>query len=175
MFKRLILLLLLNALSSHAWSSSFSHQYVQLNVLTNPSGLGGELSMKIHENARLIAGGESNFDNSWNLGGGAGFFAPASRTIDIKGDIIVRSQKNERYDNTLGKIGVELNLGARAWVAPQFEMATDVGRFMRDGKDYTILKIIGRYHPTPLLSLQGEWRVKGEEDGQFVLGVRFPF
>ncbi|WP_087020110.1 hypothetical protein [Thaumasiovibrio subtropicus] len=158
-----------------SWASAFSHQFVQVNILTNPSGLGGQLSMTIHESARLIVEGESNFDDAWNFGGGAGFFAPVNSVLDIKGDIIARSQKNDRYDNTIGKFGVELNLGFRAWVAPQVEFAADVGRFMRDGKDYTIVNLIGRYHPTDLVSVNAEWRMKGENDGQFVLGVRFPF
>ncbi|OOF25600.1 hypothetical protein BZJ19_08150 [Salinivibrio proteolyticus] len=159
----------------NAHATNFNYNHIQINVLANPSGLGGLARFAFMEGAHFVAKGDTQFEGDWYTSAGAGFHAPVNEFVDLYGEIEaawLRRPEDDKHDT--GDIATVIGGGARAWIAPPFEATMYVGSIIFDKDDSeSIVELGGRFHSTEALSLGATWRANGLEENRLIFSVRY--
>ncbi|MEZ9854977.1 hypothetical protein AB4347_13140 [Vibrio breoganii] len=158
--------------NSPAVMSNFNYDYFEARIGMAPLTFGAGFSKAIHPNAHFVATIDSEFESDYNLRTGLGFHAPVTDWADITGQMLLRVVDNNKFDNDLG---MEVNLGWRQWLGPQFELGGNVGYVTIDSNDDWIGSVYGRFHATELFSLGLEGKINDFYGDQFMLTTRFVF
>ncbi|WP_261815385.1 hypothetical protein [Vibrio gallicus] len=152
--------------------SNFNYDYFEARIGMAPLTFGAGFNKSIHPNAHFVATADSEFDSDFLLRTGLGFHAPVTNWADITGQMLARVADNRRMDT---KVGMEVNLGWRQWLGPQFEVGGDVGYVTMDGRDDWIGSAYGRFHATELFSIGLAGKLNDFYGDQFMLTTRFLF
>ncbi|OAN13678.1 hypothetical protein A3K86_13970 [Photobacterium jeanii] len=155
--------------------SNFSYDYAEARIGISPLTYGGGFSRSIHPNAHITGSIDTRFKSDWDANFGIGFHAPVNNWADITGEIKALSVKNDRYNSSGGKFGVEVNLGVRQWLGPQLEVGGKIGHTTIDRDDKVIGSIMGRFHATELFSIGVEGKFNGLYGDQAIITTRFKF
>jgi hypothetical protein len=171
-------ILLASVSGAHANSSTmsnFSYDYAEARIGISPLTYGAGFSRSIHPNAHIIGSIDTEFDNDWNLAAGVGFHAPINNWADVTGELKLRNVKNEKYNSSAGKTGMEVNIGVRQWLGPQLEVGGLIGHTSIDDENNVIGSVYGRFHATELFSLGAEGRFNDTYGDYVMLTTRFKF
>lgn len=158
-----------------AQATNFDYNHIQVNVLGNPSGLGGVARFAFTEGAHFVVKGNTQFEGDWYTSGGVGFHAPVNEFVDMYGELEGAWLKRPEYDKRdAGDLATVIGGGMRAWIAPPFEANLYVGSIIFDQDDSTsLVEIGGRFHSTEALSLGATWRANGLEQNRLIFSVRY--
>jgi hypothetical protein len=158
--------------NSPAVMSNFNYDYFDARIGMSPLTYGVGISKSIHPNAHLVGTVDSKFESDYILRTGLGFHAPVTNWADITGEMLVRFvDKRHRSSD----VGMEVNLGWRQWLGPQFEVGGNLGYVTDDHDDDWIGSVYGRFHATELFSVGLEGKINDFYDDQFMLTARFVF
>lgn len=160
-----------------ATMSNFNYDYVDARIGISPLTFGVGVSKSIHPNAHAILALDTEFESDYDLSGGLGFHAPMTNWADLTGEMLFKLVDDDsgKYDNDPG---VEINMGARQWLGPQFEIAGKVGYYKinndRDTDDlYGVIS--GRFHATELFSIGIEGKLNYIYGDQLMITTRFNY
>ncbi|OOE69139.1 hypothetical protein BZG19_08230 [Salinivibrio kushneri] len=156
-------------------ATNFDYNHIQVNVLANPSGIGGLGRFAFTEGAHFVAKGNTQFEGDWYTSGGVGFHAPINQFVDVYGELegAWLKRPGDRVHDT-GQFATVAGGGMRAWIAPPFEANLYVGSIIFDQDDTTsLVEIGGRFHSTETLSLGATWRANGLEQNRLIFSVRY--
>ena len=104
-----------------------------------------------------------------------GFHSPINDWADAYGEIGFRAVEQPGIFSGDAKYGVEVTLGIRQWLAPQIEIAGEVGHYSISKKEEVFGSIFGRYHATELFAIGLEGRFNELYGDQVILNTRFKF
>ena len=156
--------------------SNFSYDYAEARIGISPLTYGAGFSKSIHPNAHIIASIDTEFDSDWDAALGVGFHAPVNNWADITGELKARNVKDRGcFDSSAGKLGMEVNLGIRQWLGPQFEVGGQIGHLNIDDHEKTIGNVYGRFHATELFSIGVAGRFNDIYGDQMMITTRFKF
>ncbi|KDM93243.1 hypothetical protein [Photobacterium galatheae] len=156
--------------------SNFSYDYTEVRIGMSPLTYGAGFSKSIHPNAHLTGHVDSEFENDWDIALGVGFHAPINNWADLTGELKARNIKNrDRFDETVGKTGMEVNLGVRQWLGPQLEVGAKIGHVNVHRIEETFGSVYGRFHATELFSVGAEGRINDVYGDQIMLTTRFKY
>ncbi|MBD1573838.1 hypothetical protein HC725_11240 [Vibrio sp. S17_S38] len=162
--------------NSTANMSNFNYDYVDARIGLSPMTFGASLSKSIHPNAHAIISVDSEFDNDYDLSAGLGFHAPVTNWTDINGEMLLKVvDDRKKFDNDTG---MEVNLGIRQWMGPQFELGGKLGYYKinnNDDTDDVYGTIFGRFHATELFSIGLEGKLNYIYGDQLMVTTRFKF
>ncbi len=156
--------------------SNFSYDYFEARVGISPLTFGAGASKSIHPNAHAIMSLDSEFDSDYNLSAGLGFHAPINNWADLTGEALFRLVDDRvKYNNDAG---MEVNLGLRQWIGPQFELGGKIGYYSINNKaetDDVYGTLYGRFHATELFSIGLEARINDFYGHQAMVTARFKY
>lgn len=158
--------------NSPAVMSNFNYDYFDARIGMAPLTFGLGVSKSVHPNAHFLATVDSKFESDYILRAGLGFHAPVTNWADITGEMLARVVDKKNIDSD---IGMEVNLGWRQWLGPQFELGGNVGYITIDSNDDWLGSIYGRFHATELFSIGLEGKINDFYGDQFMLTTRFIF
>jgi hypothetical protein len=150
--------------------SNFNYDYVDARIGMAPLTFGAGVSKSIHPNAHFLASIDSEFDNDYNSKVGLGFHAPINNWADLTGLMALRVAAT---DTQKSDTGMEINLGVRQWLGPQFEVGGNVGYLSIFDKEDVIGNVYGRFHATELFSIGFQGILNDIYGSQFMLTTRF--
>ncbi|WP_086984421.1 hypothetical protein [Vibrio aphrogenes] len=156
--------------------SNFNYDYVDARIGFSPLTFGAGVSKSIHPNAHAILSLDSEFDDDYDLSAGLGFHAPVNNWADITGSMLFKLVDDQhKFDNDTG---MEVNLGVRQWLGPQFEIGGQVGYYKINNQvdtDEVYGAISGRFHATELFSIGLEGKLNYIYGDQLMVTTRFNF
>ncbi|MBD1575712.1 hypothetical protein HC723_04495 [Vibrio sp. S11_S32] len=156
--------------------SNFNYDYVDARVGIAPMTFGAGISKSIHPNAHAVFSIDSEFDNDYDMSAGLGFHAPVNNWADITGEMLFKMvDDRKKFDNDTG---VEVNLGLRQWIGPQFELGGQVGYFKINNQsdtDDVYGTFYGRFHATELFSIGLEGKLNYIYGSQLMVTTRFKY
>lgn len=162
--------------TSAANMSNFNYDYIDARIGFSPMTFGAGISKSIHPNAHAILSLDSEFDSDYDLSAGLGFHAPVNNWADITGEMLFKLvDDRKKFDNDPG---MEVNLGVRQWLGPQFEIGGKVGYYTinndRDTDDW-YGTLSGRFHATELFSIGLEGKLNYIYGDQVMVTARFNY
>ncbi|MBM7038425.1 hypothetical protein [Vibrio ulleungensis] len=152
--------------------SNFNYDYFDARIGMAPLTFGAGISKSIHPNAHFLASIDSKLDDDFNSKVGLGFHAPINNWADLTGLMALRVAATETHTTDTG---MEINLGVRQWLGPQFEVGGNVGYLSIFDKEDVIGSVYGRFHATELFSIGFQGMINDIYDNQFMLTTRFNF
>ncbi|MCF7354652.1 hypothetical protein [Vibrio sp. CK2-1] len=156
--------------------SNFNYDYIDARIGLSPMTFGAAVSKSIHPNAHAIFSLDSEFDSDYDLSAGLGFHAPVSNWTDITGEMLFKLVDDRRkFDDDAG---MEVNLGVRQWLGPQFEVGGQLGYYKinnHDDTDEVYGSISGRFHATELFSIGLEGKLNYIYGDQVMITARFNY
>ncbi|HBV75523.1 MULTISPECIES: hypothetical protein [Vibrio] len=157
--------------------SNFNYDYIDARIGLSPMTFGAGVSKSIHPNAHAILSLDSEFDNDYDLSAGLGFHAPVNNWADITGEMLFKmvDDDSKKYNNDAG---MEVNIGVRQWLGPQFEIAGKLGYYKINNDadtDDVYGTISGRFHATELFSIGLEGKLNYIYGDQLMVTTRFNF
>lgn len=152
--------------------SNFNYDYAEARIGASPMTFGGGFSKSVHPNAHMVATIDSRFKGDFNLAAGFGFHAPVNNWADLTGEMLFRAVDNDSQDIDTG---MQINLGVRQWLGPQFEVGGKVGYVSIKQKDEWTGSVYGRFHSTELFSIGLEGLLNDFYGDQFMMTARFKF
>ncbi|WP_434355388.1 hypothetical protein NF212_10585 [Parasalinivibrio latis] len=152
--------------------SNFSYDYFEARMGVGPLTYGAAGSMSIHPNAHILVEADTEFEGDFDTSAGIGFHAPVNNWADVTGELLLRNVKKDHHSSDFG---VEVNLGVRQWLAPQFEVGAQVGNFNLNDNDEFFGSVYGRFHATELFSIGAQARFNEWYGDQVMLSARFKF
>lgn len=153
--------------------SNFNYDYVEARIGISPTTYGTAISKSIHPNAHVIARVDSEFDSDFDLATGFGFHAPINNWADFTGEMLFRLQDKKHQGSA--DAGMEVNLGVRQWLGPQFEVGGKGGYVSIDDNDDWFGTVYARFHSTELFSLGVEGRFNDAYGDQVMFTTRFNY
>lgn len=157
----------------HVTMSNFNYDYVEARIGASPLTFGAAFSKSIHPNAHFVTSIDSKFEGDFDITGGFGFHAPVNNWADITGEMLAHITDNGNHHKT--DTGMEVNLGIRQWLGPQFEVGGEAGYLSVGNLDQWMGGVFGRFHSTELFSLGIEARFNHIYNDQFMFTARFAF
>ncbi|MGL5334680.1 MAG: hypothetical protein ACRC9R_00805 [Enterovibrio sp.] len=157
-------------------SSNFSYDYFEARIGASPVtyGLGGSFS--VHPNAHIRMRADSRFESDFDGSFLFGFHTPINDWADVYGEFGMRAISDvEDYLGGENKMGVEVLLGVRQWLGPQFELGGEVGHINFRHKNSVIGGVSGRFHATELFSLGLHARINDVYGDHVIFSTRFKF
>ena len=162
--------------TSSANMSNFNYDYIDARIGFSPMTFGAGISKSIHPNAHAIFSIDSKFDNDYDLSAGLGFHAPVNNWADITGEMLFKLvDDRHKFDDDPG---MEVNLGVRQWLGPQFEIGGKVGYYTINNErdtDSMFGVLSGRFHATELFSIGLEGKINYIYGDQIMATARFNF
>ncbi|MFV0574313.1 MAG: hypothetical protein ACK5NC_02655 [Vibrio sp.] len=162
--------------TSAANMSNFNYNYVDARIGFSPMTFGAGISKSIHPNAHAILSLDSKFDDDYDMSAGLGFHAPVTNWTDLTGEMLFKMvDGREDYQDDAG---LEVNLGIRQWLGPQFEVGGKAGYYAindDDDTDEMYGAISGRFHATELFSIGLEGKLNYIYGDQIMATARFNF
>ncbi|MGL5292047.1 MAG: hypothetical protein ACRC9T_09005 [Vibrionaceae bacterium] len=157
-------------------SSNFSYDYFEARIGASPVtyGLGGSFS--VHPNAHIRMRADSRFESDFDANLLFGFHTPINDWADIYGEFGMRAISNiDDYLDGENKFAVEVLLGVRQWLGPQFELGAEVGHINFRHKNTVVGGVSGRFHATELFSLGLQGRINDVYGDNVMFSTRFKF
>lgn len=161
--------------ANDATMSNFSYDYFEARIGISPVTYGLAASTSIHPNAHIRAQIDSEFESDFEATAAIGFHAPINDWADIYGEIGLISLKQHDMFKDDTKFGVEVALGVRQWIGPQFEIGGEVGHFTIDSSDRIFGSIYSRFHATELFAIGVQMRFNDTYGDQLMLTTRFKY
>ncbi len=155
--------------------SNFSYDFVEAKVGISPVLYGIGISRSIHPNAHIRAEIESEFESDFDSTIAAAFHSPINDWADAYGEIGMKATQQPGIFNGETKLGIEVTLGIRQWLAPQIEIAGEIGHYSINKKDDFFGSIFARYHATELFAIGLQGRFNEFYGDQVVLNTRFKY
>lgn len=162
--------------TSSANMSNFNYDYIDARIGFSPMTFGAGISKSIHPNAHAILSLDSEFDSDYDLSAGLGFHAPVNNWADITGEMLFKLvDDRHKFDDDPG---MEVNLGVRQWLGPQFEIGGKVGYYTINNErdtDSMFGVLSGRFHATELFSVGLEGKINYIYGDQIMVTARFNY
>lgn len=162
--------------TSSANMSNFNYDYIDARIGFSPMTFGAGISKSIHPNAHAILSLDSEFDSDYDLSAGLGFHAPVNNWADITGEMLFKLvDDRHKFDDDPG---MEVNLGVRQWLGPQFEIGGKVGYYTINNErdtDSMFGVLSGRFHATELFSVGLEGKINYVYGDQIMVTARFNY
>ncbi|MGL5249989.1 MAG: hypothetical protein ACRC7P_02780 [Enterovibrio sp.] len=157
-------------------SSNFSYDYFEARIGASPVTYGLGASFSVHPNAHIRLRADSRFKSDVDGNFLFGFHTPVNDWADIYGEFGMRAVVDvPDYLNGDTKFGVEVILGARQWLGPQFELGAEVGHINFRHKNSVLGGVSGRFHATELFSIGMQARINDVYGDHVIFSTRFIF
>ncbi len=177
MFRRTLISCLSGLLICYApqtLANNFNYNFFEFRAATSPSSLGVEFSSYAMENLHMVARVDKQFNDAFDLAGGAGFNGPFGDFLDMNGEILLHyaePEQNQIYNSSKEGVLLELNIGARMWVGETMEVHVKIGNVEENG----MAEAGVRFHSSSPLSVGVNVRNNGLWGPQTAIDVRFEF
>ncbi|MDN3611677.1 hypothetical protein ACODM8_09435 [Vibrio ostreicida] len=158
-------------LTSNAHANNFMYNFFEVRTAINPEMSGAEFSTLFTDNSHFIIRADTQFDKDYDIAGGVGFNGPVSQFADVYGQLLIHRVKYVPKSGGASENQVEVNIGARMWLADQIELTGRIGR----NDDSSVFHAGIRFHSTDQLSLSAETRNNGLYGPQIAMSVRFQY
>ncbi|MDO6542075.1 hypothetical protein [Photobacterium sanguinicancri] len=158
-----------------AHANNFSYSYVEVQVVTDPGGIGVAGSLPIHQHAHVVYEAQTGFSSDWHAAAGLGFSAPIADRADVRGYLKAHSLKNNETSGKWGDTFSEFSLEFSVWANPISEVGAALGTYFMDEEDADKFQLFYRYHATDQISIGVTLNLSGYDDNQLLLSARYPF